>query len=214
MVASTTKAKAELRRGPLVAALRRIGMAIVVAGFAILAWAVHRHALWGAVAVALAAAGLLLAVGHGVRASLTAILDRGRLRGRSLGDLDRMSGPAFEDWVAHNLRRSGFVCENLPRTRDFGIDLVASRSGLRIGVQAKRYDGPVGNAAVQQAIAGAGHHGCGVAAVVTQSRFTAAARAQADSADPRVVLVDRAGLTDLGRILRAVRGATRMRRSG
>lgn len=111
------------------------------------------------------------------------------------------------------LRRGGFRCEDLPRTRDFGIDVIATRSGRRIGVQVKRYDGTVGNGAVQQAIAGAGHHGCALAAVVTQSRFTAAARAQAASANPPVLLVDRGGLDELCRRLRQAPAAARAHRS-
>lgn len=120
--------------------------------------------------------------------------------------LDGLDGPAFEDWVETALRRAGFRCRSLPRSRDYGIDLVAERRQLRIGVQAKRRARPIGNDAVQQAIAGAAYHGCAAAAVVTQSRFTAAARAQAAAAPLPVVLVERDGLAQLGSHLRRARG--------
>jgi len=169
-----------------------------------LATAIQLAGIWGPVAVATTAAALLLLATRAVRLVAGAALRRWRLRGFTLGTLDRMTGAEFEDWVVVSLRHQGFRCQALPRTRDYGVDVIAERSSRRVGVQVKRYDGPVGNGAVQQAIAGAGHHGCGIAAVVTQSRFTAAARAQAASASLPVVLVDREGLGELAWLLRRV----------
>lgn len=188
-----------------VGSVRLLGRGLVLVGFAVLGVLIQSHRLWGPVAIALTLAGLLLSLGSLLRLCVRRVGERNRLHGYSLTELDQMSGEAFEDWVARSLSRSGFRCENLPRSHDYGIDLIATRAGCRIGVQAKRYEGPVGNGAVQQAIAGAGHHACEVAAVVTQSRFTAAARAQAGSASLPVLLIDRATLTDLGRRLRRAR---------
>lgn len=203
--ASRTKASRTGASEPVLGWWRGLGRIVVVLGFVALGWVLHRFALWGPVVVSLVAAALLLAAGHLLRRMLGAFLVRARLHGSSLADLDRMPGPAFEDWVVRSLRSHGFACENLPRTRDYGIDVVAVRSGRRIGVQVKRYDGTVGNGAVQQAIAGAGYHRCTLAAVVTQSLFTKAARAQASAASLPVVLIDRAALPDLGRALRRAR---------
>jgi restriction system protein len=189
----------------VIAVLRSVWRLLVLAGLVGLGLLVQREQLWGGVLVALLAAAALLGVGALTLALLQRAGRRRRLLGRSLADLDAMSGDGFEDWVVEALARAGFDCENLPRTRDFGIDVVARRGKLRVGVQAKRYDGPVGNSAVQQAIAGAGHHDCAVAAVVTQSRFTAAAREQARTARLPVVLIERADLEDLGRQLRRAR---------
>lgn len=166
---------------------------------------VHRAALWGPVVVAFAIAGALVGLGAVFVRAVRRSAERRRLHGQRLVDLDAMTGDRFEDWVLAALQRAGFDCENLPRTRDFGIDVVAQRGRLRIGVQVKRYGGAVGNGAVQQAIAGAGHHGCAAAAVVTQSRFTAAAREQARTARVPVVLIDRHGLDGLGATLRRLR---------
>ncbi|HLU38454.1 MAG TPA: restriction endonuclease [Planctomycetota bacterium] len=181
--------------------LRLVLRVAILAGLGLVAWMIERGELWAPVAVALAIALGLLGAGH-VLARLARAVQQRIALGTSLAVIDAMDGAAFEDWVVRRLTRCGFSCENLPRSRDYGIDVVAVRGARRIGVQAKRYDGPVGNGAVQQAIAGAGHHGCTVAAVVTQSRFTAAARAQAASAALPVVLVDRTGLAELGRVLR------------
>lgn len=197
--------------GGLFRLLRGVGRVSVLAAAGALAWLVHRHALWGPVAVALVLGGAIVLGMAALGAALRKAGERRRLGGVRLVELDRMAGPAFEDWVCRRLVRAGFACENLPRSRDYGIDVVAGRGPLRVGVQAKRYEGPVGNHAVQEAIAGAGHHGCQLAAVVTQSRFTAAAREQARTARLPVVLIERGQLADLPRLLtrsaKAARGS-------
>jgi restriction system protein len=204
-VADRSRAQGGSVARTLLAPVLLIGRVLVLAGIAGLALLVHRHALWGPVAVASLGAGALLAAVALLRRALSVALLRARLHGSSLAELDRMSGAAFEDWVVRCLTKGGFRCHNLPRTRDYGIDVVAVRWRLRIGVQVKRLDGPVGNGAVQQAIAGAGHHDCELAAVVTQSRFTSAARAQAAKAKPAVVLIDRQALPELAQRLRRAR---------
>ncbi len=176
----------------------RVGVLIAAAG---LVWLVHRGGLWGPLAVTLPVSATLIGAVAAMASLLRGAAERRRLDGVSLRDLDRMPGSVFEDWVCRRLTRAGFQCQNLPRTRDYGIDVVAGRGPLRVGVQAKRYEGPVGNHAVQEAIAGAGHHRCQVAAVVTQSRFTPAAREQARTARLRVVLIGRDQLVDLPRLL-------------
>ncbi len=131
---------------------------------------------------------------------------RRRLRGLSLHDLDALSGKDFEAWITTVLAGEGFDCENIRHSGDFGIDVIAARNGVRIGIQAKRYSGSVGNDAVQQAVSGCDYHGCQVAAVVTQSRFTRAARAQAERSRIPVLLVDRNRLAGMGRLFRKVVG--------
>jgi restriction system protein len=198
---------------PRVGVLGILARALVLFGLWRLADGVHRAGLWGPVAFAFGLAGALLLAGVGLRRAVARAIERARHGGASLTQLDGMSGAAFEDWVVRALARGGFRCENLPRSHDYGIDVIATRGGRRLGVQAKRHQGPVGNGAVQQAIAGAGHHACDLAVVVTQSRFTAAARVQAGSATPPVVLVDRDGLAQLGRRLRRFRPRP-LRRAG
>ena len=66
-------------------------------------------------------------------------------------------------------------------------------------MQAKNYDaGKVGNDAVQQAIAGAMYYQCHEAMVVTNNRFTLAAKRQAKRSSLPVTLWNR---IDLGKIL-------------
>ncbi|MCH2152571.1 MAG: restriction endonuclease [Phycisphaerales bacterium] len=125
--------------------------------------------------------------------------------GVSLGQLDRMNGKQFEDWISAVLAKDGFKIHDTPHAGDFGVDVlcVPPGSSRRIAIQAKRYKSNVGNAAVQQAIAGGQYYDCAAAAVVTQSFYTKAAKRQAAKADPPVLLIDRQSLGKMSRLLRS-----------
>ncbi len=87
-----------------------------------------------------------------------------------------MSGSAFEMLVADLLRAAGVeVVSTTQATGDQGADLLFTHKGKRVVVQAKRYQGTVGNAAVQEVFAAKGFFGCDVAWVVTNSRFSRSA---------------------------------------
>ena len=62
-----------------------------------------------------------------------------------------------------------------------GVDILAVRGGKTYAIQCKNYAGAVGNAAVQEAYAGAEYYGCDVPAVVCPTMFTASARELAES---------------------------------
>ncbi len=122
--------------------------------------------------------------------------------GYSLEELDQLSGADFEAWVTEVLNAASIPAENIQHTGDFGVDVVATVDGTRVGIQVKRYASSIGNSAVQEALAGSGYHDCALAAVVTQSTYTRAAREQADRARVPVLLVDRENIHDLARLLR------------
>lgn len=180
---------------------------------ALIGWVGERKGVstWG---VAAAVAGAALAA-TGVRRwwsrTVARAEERRRLAGRTLQELDRLAGTEFEEWIATVLRRARLPVERPGGGPDYGIDLVTRVEGARVGIQAKRLGRPVGNAAVQQALAGSDFHGCHVAAVVTQSSFTRQARMQAEAAHLPVVLVGRKELADLVGALR--RGARRAARA-
>jgi len=94
----------------------------------------------------------------------------------------QMTGGPFENFLAEVFEHCGYAVELTGRTGDQGVDLVVSREGKCVAVQAKGYIGhSVGNEAVQQAFTGMAHRRCHGAAVITNSRFTGAARELADS---------------------------------
>lgn len=129
-----------------------------------------------------------------------------RIRESGIDEIDYMDGHAFENRMQLALHDLGWSVENVgARGGDYGTDLVLKDvTGHTVAVQLKRSAGSVGNAAVQQAGAGRSYYGADEAWVVTNSYFTAAARAQAASS--RVRLFAR---PDLIEILNAARGELR-----
>ncbi len=105
----------------------------------------------------------------------------------SLRAIDRMSGVAFEEFVAAQLRVAGWSVAPTASTGDYGVDLIAKKNGARMAVQCKRLAKAVGVAAVQQVVSGARQHGCNRTVVVTNQTFTKAARQLADTHRCRLV---------------------------
>ncbi|WP_084157851.1 restriction endonuclease [Bacillus manliponensis] len=72
---------------------------------------------------------------------------------------------------------------------DYGIDVIARRKGLTIGIQAKRYSDKVPNKAVQEVIAGIAYYKLDQGLVITNNYFTKQAQNQAKGTN--VLLWDR-----------------------
>lgn len=85
-------------------------------------------------------------------------------------------GWEFEHWVAEALQKFGWQARATQGSGDQGVDVVATKDGLSLGIQCKRYSGSVGNKAVQEAFSGAKHMGLNRAAVLTNAEFTKSAR--------------------------------------
>lgn len=88
-------------------------------------------------------------------------------------NFDDMGGHQFEHFCADILRKNGF--ENVEVTQgsgDHGIDILAEKDDITYAIQCKRYDKPIGNDAVQQAIVGKGFYHRDIAVVMTNRNFT------------------------------------------
>ncbi len=110
----------------------------------------------------------------------------------SLRLAEKKSGEEFERFVARVFAANGYRCEFTKASGDQGIDLLLKRHFRKIGIQVKCYSHPVGNAAVQEAVAGKKYYKTDKVAVVTNNRFTKSAIALAEAND--VELIDRDGL--------------------
>ncbi|MFR6591014.1 MAG: restriction endonuclease, partial [Gallintestinimicrobium sp.] len=87
------------------------------------------------------------------------------LKGR---ELDAMEGHDFEYFCADLLEDHGFKSVEVTRgSGDYGVDVLAEKEGVTYAVQCKRYDGPVGVKAVQEAYAGRDYYDRMVGAVMT-----------------------------------------------
>lgn len=101
------------------------------------------------------------------------LLIRHALRRRRSGDMDLMEGHEFEYYCAELLRQTGFLeVEVTKGSGDYGVDILAERDGVTYAIQCKRYDGPVGVKAVQEAYAGRDYYDRMVGAVMTNQYFT------------------------------------------
>ncbi|WP_264005247.1 restriction endonuclease [Mycolicibacterium sphagni] len=119
-------------------------------------------------------------------------------RATGLAAVDEMTGVEFEHYVAAVLRGAGYAIEMTRATGDFGVDLIATRDGIRTAVQCKRQSRVVNGSAVQQVVAGAAVHDCARTMVVSNHRYTKAAEQLADVHG--CVLVDRTRLARLSRV--------------
>ena len=90
-------------------------------------------------------------------------------------DIDTMSGYEFEEFLKRLFRCMGYEVEETKLSGDQGADLIISKRGKRIVVQAKRYKGKVGNKAIQETVAAVNFYKADKGMVVTNSRFTQAA---------------------------------------
>ena len=97
-----------------------------------------------------------------------------RFRKRYADDeLDEMEGLDFEYYCAELLRNRGFIeVEVTKSSGDYGIDILAEKEGVTYAIQCKRYNGPVGVKAVQEAYAGMDFYDRMVGCVLTNQYFT------------------------------------------
>jgi len=122
-------------------------------------------------------------------------------------DIDALAGVDFEEWIIRSIKQAG-ISDVLPTPRigDQGADVIVRSGGRAIVIQAKRYDGNVGNDAVQQAYTAKTHYGAHEAWVVTNSMFTPKAREVATSTGVR--LIDRSDVRDIGLLIAAAFAST------
>lgn len=97
-----------------------------------------------------------------------------------ISKVDGLSGFDFEDYLEALYNRLGYRTIETPKQGDFGVDLILKKNGETICVQAKRYKGSVGIEAVQQIYAGNAFYSGDRPVVVTNSRYTKAAKTLAD----------------------------------
>ncbi|MCX7084651.1 MAG: restriction endonuclease [Methylococcales bacterium] len=107
----------------------------------------------------------------------------------SIDDVDLMSGIEFEQFISNLFLKMGYESNITKATGDQGIDVIASKNGIKIGIQAKCYSGSVSNSAIQEAVAGINHYRLDKAIVITNSYFTDSAKELAQSNS--VILWDR-----------------------
>lgn len=96
--------------------------------------------------------------------------------------IDLMEGHEFEYWCASALKNDGFSSVDVTKASgDQGVDIVASKDGIRYAIQCKRYGTNLGNTPVQEVHAGKKIYRCHVGVVITNQYFTQSAKELAES---------------------------------
>lgn len=94
-------------------------------------------------------------------------------RKREIRRIDKMTGFEFEEYMQGVLKKNKYKnVVLLPRTNDYGVDLIADYDGLRYAIQCKLYSNKVGNSAIQEVKTGLDYHQCDQGIVVTNNYFT------------------------------------------
>lgn len=123
----------------------------------------------------------------------------------TMGNSGIASGEDFEVFVSDQLEGSGWIVRHTGRSGDQGADLVAEKDGSSVAVQCKLYAQPVGNKAVQEALAAQRYYATDHAAVISNAAFTKSAVQLAQSAN--VLLVHTSDLDALDRLAEGETGA-------
>ena len=113
-----------------------------------------------------------------------------------ISSIDGMEGHDFEYFCADLLRRNGFSEVSVTKgSGDQGVDILATKGGIKYAVQCKNYASALGNTPVQEVNAGKTFYNCHVGVVMTNSTFTPGAKTLAQATG--VLLWDRAALKQM-----------------
>lgn len=91
--------------------------------------------------------------------------------------IDGMEGHTFEYYCADLLKKNNFVEVSVTRgSGDQGVDVLATKDGVKYAIQCKNYSTVLSNKPVQEVLAGKFFYNCHVAVVMTNSTFTPGAQ--------------------------------------
>lgn len=99
----------------------------------------------------------------------------------------KMSPWDFEANCARYLGMKGWKTRTTKGSGDQGIDVFAQKEGIKIVLQCKLYSRPVGNKAVQEALAGKTFAGAHMGAVISNQRYTKSAHELAMKANIKLL---------------------------
>lgn len=104
--------------------------------------------------------------------------------------VDLMDGSQFEEWCADLLKDLGYSdVSRTGKAGDQGVDLLATKDGVRYAIQCKCYSSDLGNTPVQEINTGKVIYRCQIGVVMTNRHFTPGGKAAAEATG--VLLWDR-----------------------
>ncbi|MBO2942792.1 restriction endonuclease [Paenibacillus sp. F411] len=156
-----------------------MGLAFIVPGFLV-------FSMTKSVEASLVAGGVGIVIAIAILINIS-IAKAQRLKRSGIAEIDKMDGVQFERYLGHLFRSQGYKAEVTQAAGDYGADLVLSKDGKRIVVQAKRYSKNVGLKAVQEAYGAIALYKASEAWVVSNSGYTEPAYKLAKSNGVRLV---------------------------
>lgn len=87
----------------------------------------------------------------------------------------------YEHFCAEEFKKNGWVAEATQGSSDQGVDVKASKGGIDLVAQCKRFSKPVGNKAVQEVVAGIKYYAANKGIVIAPNGFTKSAKKLAES---------------------------------
>jgi len=96
-------------------------------------------------------------------------------------DIEKLSPIGFEHFCADILKANGWQARVTQASGDQGIDILARYNEIEVVFQCKKYSSPIGNKAVQEAIAGKQYARANLAAVVSNAAYTTSAKQLANT---------------------------------
>jgi len=87
----------------------------------------------------------------------------------------------YEHYCAEEFKKNGWIAEATQGSSDQGVDVKASRDGIDLVAQCKRFAKPVGNKAVQEVVAGIKYYAANKGIVIAPNGFTKSAKKLAES---------------------------------
>lgn len=109
--------------------------------------------------------------------------------------IDYMDGVEFENLIDAKFQKMGYKTKLTKATKDYGVDLIATKNKRSIAIQIKRYNRNVGVKAIQEVIAAKAFYKTDTAMVLTNSYFTKPAKNLAK--ETNVILIDRSKLAKI-----------------
>jgi restriction system protein len=97
---------------------------------------------------------------------------RTKLLSSGIDIVDKMNGVEFEKFLLVHFQKLGYKGQLTPATNDYGADLILSKDGEKIVVQAKRWTSKVGIEAIQQIIGAKQYYKASKCIVATNNYFT------------------------------------------
>lgn len=115
------------------------------------------------------------------------------LDGITMSKIDSLNGYDFEEYIKLLLESVGFKCDTTPKSKDNGVDIVATKNNIKLAIQTKLYyNRKVGNKAIQEVYTGNMFYKCNIPLVITNACFSSPATEIAKQLN--VILIDRKSL--------------------